>query len=72
MSILAIVLKRKRKLVALLLLSCGCIVTINVQWFFLPVPWVGLQCVIVVFPDHTQLLFFLISKKSAGGTYLIF
>ena len=20
-------------------------------------PWVGLQCVIVVFPDHTQLLF---------------
>ena len=21
------------------------------------VPWVGLQCVIVVFPDHTYLLF---------------
>ena len=21
------------------------------------VPWVGLQCVIVVFPDHTHLLF---------------
>ena len=23
---------------------------------FLTVPWVGLQCVIVVFPDHTHLL----------------
>ena len=26
-----------------------------VLWFFLTVPWVGLQCVIVVFPDHTHL-----------------
>ena len=26
---------------------------------FIAVPWVGLQCVIVVFPDHTHLLFFL-------------
>ena len=25
-------------------------------WFFLVVPWVCLQFVIVVFPDHTQLL----------------
>ena len=24
---------------------------------FLTVPWVGLQCVIVIFPDHTHLLF---------------
>ena len=23
------------------------------MWLFLPVPCVGLQCVIVVFPDHT-------------------
>ena len=53
----AIILKRKRRLVALLLLSCRCIVTINVLWLFLMVPWVGLQCVIVVFPDHTHLLF---------------
>ena len=29
----------------------------DVLWLFLTVPWVGLQCVIVVFPDHTQLLF---------------
>ena len=28
-----------------------------VPWLFLMVPWVGLQCVIVVFPDHTHLLF---------------
>ena len=53
----ALVLKRKRKLVALLLLSYRCIVTINVLWLFLTMPWVGLQCVIVVFPDHTYLLF---------------
>ena len=26
-------------------------------WPFLTVPWVGLQCFIVVFPDHTYLLF---------------
>ena len=53
----AIILKRKRKQVALLLLSYRCIVTINVLWLFLTMPWVGLQCVIVVFPDHTHLLF---------------
>ena len=56
-SSFAIVLKRKKKLVALLLLSYRCIVTINVPWLFLTVPWVGLQYVIVVFPDHTHLLF---------------
>ena len=26
------------------------------MWFFLMVPWVSLQCVIVVFPDHTHFL----------------
>ena len=46
-----------RKLVAFHLLSYRCIVTINVLWLFLTVPWVGLQYVIVVFPDHTHLLF---------------
>ena len=40
-----IILKRKRKLIALLLLSYRCIVTINVLLLFLTVPWVGLQCV---------------------------
>ena len=56
-SSFAIILKTKRKLVALLLLSYRCIVSINVRWLFLTVPLVVLQCVIVVFPDHTQLLF---------------
>ena len=53
----AIILKRKRKLVALLLLPYRCSVTVNVLWVFVAVPWVGLQCVIAVFPDHTHLLF---------------
>ena len=50
--------EEERELVALLLLSYECLVTVYVLWFFLTVPWVGLQCVIVVFPDHTTLLFY--------------
>ena len=53
-SSFAIILKRKRKLVALLLLSYRCIVTVNALWLFLTVLCVSLQCVIVVFPDHTH------------------
>ena len=54
-SSFAIILKRKRKLIALLLLSYRCIVSIiNVLWLFIMVLWFGLQCVIVVFPDHTH------------------
>ena len=49
--------EEERELVALLLLSFGFLVTANVLWLFLMVLWVGLQCVIVVFPDHTHLLF---------------
>ena len=56
-SSFAIILKRKRKLVAMLLLSYIYIVTIIALWLFLAVPWVGLQYVIVIFPDHTNLLF---------------
>ena len=56
-SSFAIILKSKRKLVALLLLSYRCVVTINVMWLFLTVPWVGMQCVIVVFLNKTHLLF---------------
>ena len=56
-SSFAIILKRNRKLVALLLLSYRCIVTINVLGLFLTVPRIGLQYVIVVIPDHTHLLF---------------
>ena len=56
-SSFAIILKRKRKLAALLLLSYRCIITINVMWLYQTVPWLGLQCVIVVYPDHTRLFF---------------
>ena len=53
----AIILKGKRKLVALLLLSYRFSVTIYVMWLFLTVPLVCLQCVVVIFPDHTHLHF---------------
>ena len=46
----------KRELVALLSLASRCPVV--VVWLFLMVLWVCLQFVIVVFPDHTPLLFF--------------
>ena len=45
----------KRKLVALLSLSSWCL--LMVVWLFLGVPWVCLQFVIVVFPNHTHLIF---------------
>ena len=51
-SSFAIILKRKRGLFALLLLSYRCLDTVNVTWLLLTVPWVGLRCVILVFLDH--------------------
>ena len=55
-SSIAIILMGKRELVALLNLSSWCLVM--VERLFLTVPWVCLRFVIVVFPDHTHLLFF--------------
>ena len=52
----AIILMGKIELVALLSLSGWCLVI--VVWLFLAVPWVCLQFVIVVIPDHAHLLFF--------------
>ena len=49
--------EQKRGLVALLCLSSWCLVTVFVLCLFLTVPGVGLHSVIVVFPDHTHLLF---------------
>ena len=48
-------LKEKAGLFAIIVLQMY--VTINVLWLFLTVPWVGLQYVSVVYPDHTHLLF---------------
>ena len=55
-SSIAIILMGKRKLIALLNLSSWCLVM--VERLFLAVPQGCLQFVIVVFPDHTHLLFF--------------
>ena len=55
-SSFAIIMMGKRELVALLGLSSWCLVI--VLWLFLAVPWVCLQLLIVVFPDHTHLLYF--------------
>ena len=54
-SSIAIILIGKRELVALLNLSSWCLVM--VEWLFLAVPWGCLRFAIVVFHDHTHLLF---------------
>ena len=54
-SSIAIILMGKRELVALLNLSSWCLVM--VERLFLAVPWGCLRFVIVVFSDHTHLLF---------------
>ena len=56
-SSIAIILMGKRELVVLLNLSSWCLVM--VERLFLAVPRGCLQFVIVVFPDHTHLLFFI-------------
>ena len=57
-SSIAIILMGKRELVALLNLSSWCLVM--VERLFLAVPWGCLRFVIVVFPDHTHLLLFML------------
>ena len=54
-SSIALILMGKRELIALLNLSYWCLVM--VERLFLAVPRGCLQFVIVVFPDHTHLLF---------------
>ena len=54
-SSIAIILMGKRELVALLNLSSWC--PMMVERLFLAVPWGCLRFVIVVFSDHTHLLF---------------
>ena len=55
LSGIAIILMGKIELVALLNLSSWCLVM--VEWLFLMVPWGCLRLVILVFSDHTHLLF---------------
>ena len=54
----------KRELIALLNVSSWCLVM--VERLFLAVPRGCLQFVIVVFPDHTHLLFFMVMKKKVS------
>ena len=61
--IIILVGKRERELVALLNLSSWCLVM--VEQLFLPVPRGCLPFVIVVFPDHTHLLFLIPHNKMA-------
>ena len=59
LSSFSIILTRTRELVGLLLLSFfACRVTVNLYGAVDCLPFV-----IVVFPDHTQLLFFVLSPK---------
>ena len=60
-SSIAIILMGKRELVALLNLSSWCLVM--VERLFLAVPWGCLRFVIVVFLDHTHLLFLPLDEK---------
>ena len=63
-SSIAIILMGKRELVALLNLSSWCLVM--VVRLFLAMPRGCLQFVIVVFPDHTHLLFLTVSFHLLG------
>ena len=66
---IAIILMGKRELIALLNLSSWCLVM--VERLFLTVARGCLQFVIVVFPDHTHLLFLLKSQVSRDIHILI-
>ena len=60
-SSIAIILMGKRELIASLNLSSWCLVM--VERLFLAVPRGCLQFVIVVFPDHTHLLFLTLGES---------
>ena len=74
-SSIAIILMGKRELVALLYLSSWCL--LMVERLFLVVPQGCLRFVIVVFPDHTHLLFFYCTDQSpvpishVVGSYMV-
>ena len=65
-SSISIILMGKRELIALLNLSSWCLVM--VERLFLAVPRGSLQFVIVVFPDHTHLLFTVFQTGNATTT----
>ena len=68
-SSIPIILMGKRELIALLNLSSWCLVM--VERLFLAVPGGCLQFVIVVFPDHTHLLFFTVRATWPPFEFLV-
>ena len=60
---LAIVLKRRGNLLPFFYCLTNVLLLYNnyALWLFLTVLWVDLQCVIMVFPDHTHLLFYTVT-----------
>ena len=68
-SSIAIILMGKRELIALLSLSSWCLVM--VERLFFAVPRGCLQFVIVVFPDHTHLLFLYCLHKTDATLMLV-
>ena len=72
-SSIAIILMGKRELIALLNLSSWCLEM--VERLFLAVPRGCLQFVIVVFPDHTHLLFLfclMLAMSLCASVYMCF
>ena len=67
-SSIAIILMGKRELIALLNLSSWRLVM--VERLFLAVPRGSLQFVIVVFPDHTHLLFLVLKRLLVWMVFL--
>ena len=67
-SSFAIILMGKRELVALLCLSSWCLAVI--VWLFLTMPRACQQFVILVFPDHTHLLFLIVKYNICLKTLL--
>ena len=65
---IAIILIGNRELDVLLNLSFWCLV--KVEWLFLAVPWGCLRFVIMVFPDHTHLLFLSVENTHSNRVYM--
>ena len=68
-SSIAIILMGKRELVALLYLSSWCLVM--VERLLLAVQWGCLRFVIVVFPDHTHLLFLVHTPRDLLDEFML-
>ena len=66
-SSITIILMGKRELIVLLNLSSWCLMM--VERLFFAVPRGCLQFVIVVFPDHTHLLFFIEQNRTEPKFY---